>query len=140
MQLWTDLKLLSFSLVFVFCSSLMLLCMQDLVIPPLVLFSMLLITTQGYILFFTSTLTMDLVVLRLRKLCFQLLFFWFDLQYSFLKLCLYSLLVGLPFNLTFFFNSIYTSFIKDITFATILIIVKKRKATPRGMVENLGIT
>jgi hypothetical protein len=64
-----------FSHVFVFCSSLMLLCMQDLVIPPLVLFSMLLITTQGYILFFTSTLTMDLVVLHLRKLCFQLFFF-----------------------------------------------------------------
>jgi hypothetical protein len=127
-----------FSLVFVFCSSLMLLCMQDLVIPPLVLFSMLLITTQGYILFFTSTSTMDLVVLHLRKLCLQLLFFWFDLQYSFLKLCLYRLLVGLPFNLTLFFNSIYTSFMKVITFTTILIIVKKRK--PHDMVGNLGIT
>jgi hypothetical protein len=114
-QLWSTLYAIvdwleapKFSLVFVFCSSFMLLCMQDLVIPPLVLFSMLLITTQGYILFFTSTLTMDLVVLHLRKLCFQLLFFCFDFQYSFLKLRLYSLLVGLPFNLTLFLNSIYT--------------------------------
>ncbi len=63
-----------FSLVFVFYSSLMLLCMQDLVIPPLVLFSMLLITTRLHF-FFHFYLDNAFSCFALEKIVFSTLIF-----------------------------------------------------------------
>jgi hypothetical protein len=76
MQWWTP-EAPRLSLVFVFCSSLM---SRPCYSPFSSFFNVANYNSRLHT-FFTSTLTMDLVVLHFSELCFQLLFFWFDLQY-----------------------------------------------------------